>query len=327
MHSLFSIGRGSAKTLSRRFSAGMLLTSLAVCVGFPATTGGVAFGAPEPDSALAGMAIAPAVQIQRVSFSDCDAAGNREVRVVPGLVPADARDVIVQWYLDGEPVGPAGTPSPFFGSFPADGRSHLVEVRTLTPPGATGASEEVEVADCATVVGDVRTVEPARVLDTRSNGRTADGVAEGVGRLGAASSIEVDIGGRAGSPGNTSAAVINLTAINPSTKGFATAYPCTDQVPNASTINYSQGVNIANSTTVKLSDSGALCVYTSAESDFAIDLVGFVPAESEFETVNPTRLLDTRPNGETIDGQARGPRVERETVREIDVGQPWPDTS
>ncbi len=255
MHSLLSVGRRVSKDALRRFSAGMMLTSLAVCVGFPATTGGVAFGAPEPDSALAGMANAPAVQIQRVSFSDCDAEGNREVRVAPRLVPADARDVIVQWYLDGEPVGPTRTPSPFFGSLPSDGRSHLVEVRTLTPAGATGASEEVTVAVCATAVGDVRTVEPARMLDTRSNGRTIDGVAEGVGRLGAASSIEVDIGGRAGSPGNTSAAVINLTAINPSTKGFATAYPCTDQVPNASTINYSQGVNIANSTTVKLSDA------------------------------------------------------------------------
>jgi hypothetical protein len=65
-------------------------------------------------------------------------------------------------------------------------------------------------------------------------------------------------------------------------------------------------VNIANATTVALNANGEVCVYSNVTAHYALDVLAYVPAGSDVVTVEPARLLDTRPNAFTIDGQFAG---------------------
>ena len=58
--------------------------------------------------------------------------------------------------------------------------------------------------------------------------------------------------------------------------GFFTVTGCVTPTPNASSLNYTTGVNGANELVVELSPTGKLCVYTSAATDVIIDVVGSV---------------------------------------------------
>ena len=130
-------------------------------------------------------------------------------------------------------------------------------------------------------------------------------------------------GSRGPIPPDAVSVVVNLTAVNPSSKGFATLYPCTGSIPNASTINFESGSNIANSVVVKLSEAGKICLYTSQEADYVIDVAGFARSGSHVRTLVPGRVLDTRPNGVTIDGKfQRGGLRPAGTRLEIEIADP-----
>ncbi len=193
------------------------------------------------------------------------------------------------------------------GQCGADSFTYRASDGSLTSDPAT-VSITIE---CATVEPPVRpqslaTVNPVRLLETRGVGSTIDGVSQGTGRLGAGQVVEVPIAGRGGVPDGAEAALLNMTVINPGAKGYATLFPCTAEPPNASTLNFLPGVTIANSTTVKLSATGSVCVFTIREADFALDIVGYVPAGSDVGAVTPVRLLETRGVGSTIDGVSQG---------------------
>jgi hypothetical protein len=107
---------------------------------------------------------------------------------------------------------------------------------------------------------------------------------------------EVQITGRAGVPGNATAAVLNLTALDAAAAGFVTAYACGTTMPDVSNLNYIAGPSaIANSATVPIGAGGKICLYTSAATNLIVDINGWYPANSGFTTTPPTRLHDTRP--------------------------------
>ena len=139
-------------------------------------------------------------------------------------------------------------------------------------------------------------------MDTRPNGETVDGEFE-AGKVQAGTFTKVQIAGRGNVPADAVGVELNITSIQNEGRGFATLYPCTTTPPTASTLNYTPGVNIANATTVALNSSGEVCVFTSTTSHYALDVVAFIPAGSDVGTVVPARLLDTRPDGETVDGE------------------------
>ncbi len=153
---------------------------------------------------------------------------------------------------------------------------------------------------------DVVTVEPGRLLDTRPTGSTVDGQFLGAGKLQAGKFTKVKIAGRGGVAADAVGVEVNITAIQNEGRGFATLYPCTAAVPTASTLNYTPGVNIANATTVALNANGEVCLFTNVTSHYALDVLAYVPAGSAVATVEPGRLLDTRPTGSTVDGQFLG---------------------
>ena len=68
--------------------------------------------------------------------------------------------------------------------------------------------------------------------------------------------LQVQVTGVAGVPGMADAVVLNMTAVNARTAGFATVYPCGEPRPNASNLNFAAGQTIANLVIAKPADSG-----------------------------------------------------------------------
>lgn len=123
---------------------------------------------------------------------------------------------------------------------------------------------------------------PDRLLDTRTgNGRVVDDVVEIEIHLPADGGVD-DLGGIAG----------NLTIVDASSSGFATAFPCAGGQPDTSNINYRSGQTIANAVLLAPDSDGMLCVYNSGDAHVVFDLLastgtGFTPSA-------PRRLTDTR---------------------------------
>ncbi len=149
-------------------------------------------------------------------------------------------------------------------------------------------------------------VAPARLADTRLNGETIDGLVQRIDRLAAGQTLEVDIAGRGGVPDGVPAAVINITSAQPLAAGFFTVFPCDQDRPTTSVLNYVPGQNLANEIIAPLSDAGLVCVFASASSHLIVDVVGYVPTNSPYRATSPSRMLDTREGSETVDGDFSG---------------------
>jgi alpha-tubulin suppressor-like RCC1 family protein len=168
------------------------------------------------------------------------------------------------------------------------------------------------------VLSKVSTVEPARLFDTRASGATIDGQRQREGAIGGGTTVEVQITGRPGVPAGADTAVLNITAANPTAKGFATVYPC-GTLPGSSSLNFDARVNKANAVVSKLTSSGSVCVFVEQTTEIILDVTGY-SASSTLSSVNPGRLFDTRPTGQTVDGiGAGGGVVEAETFVKIPV--------
>lgn len=194
---------------------------------------------------------------------------------------------------------------------PMPGRAALAfalaaaSVFTAVGPAAAAPTSSANATSAALETALVP-LEPFRLADTRLAGDTVDGLFEADGRLDPGQEYEVDIAGRGGVPADASGAVVNVTAISPQGKGFLTVHPCESPRPLASSLNYTTGVSLGNEVVTKLSASGTVCVYTSAGTHLAIDVVGSVPAAAGIVPLDPARLLDTRAEAVTIDGQFAG---------------------
>ena len=139
---------------------------------------------------------------------------------------------------------------------------------------------------------------PARILDTRPTGATADGELDGVGQITAGDTLRLDTAGRVGIPDDARAVVLNITAANPAAKGYVTAYPCNQSRPNASNLNYDTGDVIPNLVIAQPDPDGDICLYSAATTHLVADVAGYFPAGSDYTPItNPARILDTRPAG------------------------------
>ena len=150
---------------------------------------------------------------------------------------------------------------------------------------------------------------PTRVCDTRAGNPSAltGGSAQcngsgGGERLGAGSTITVQIAGVDGVPANASAAVLNVTVVDPTAAGYLTVFPQGATQPTASNVNYVGGEVTANRVTVPLSSGpspGEISIYSSSSADVVVDVSGSYTSAggtgSQFTTeVSPVRVCDTR---------------------------------
>ena len=111
--------------------------------------------------------------------------------------------------------------------------------------------------------------------------------------------------GRGGVAADAEAVIVNVAAVNPAAAGFLTVFPCDPAVPNASSLNVTTGVNRANELIASPSADGEICVFSSIETDIIVDVVGYFEAGSSFNALAPSRFLDTRPAGDTVDDVAQ----------------------
>jgi glucose/arabinose dehydrogenase len=107
--------------------------------------------------------------------------------------------------------------------------------------------------------------------------------------------LQVQATGVAGVPANAAAVVLNVTALNAGTAGFATVYPCGQPLPEASNLNFVPGRAVPNLVIAKPGTGGKICIYSDTRIDVLADVAGYFPAGSGFTPItNPTRILDTR---------------------------------
>lgn len=149
-------------------------------------------------------------------------------------------------------------------------------------------------------------VQPARLVDTRPTGVTVDGTHEQGGVLSPGVATYFQISGRGGLPNPVGAAVLNVTAVNPSGTGYVTVYPCGGSAPTASNLNLTAGLNVANLVVTKLDGGGGICVVASVTTHLLVDVMGYMPTSMHYDAITPIRIADTRPSGVTIDGDDQG---------------------
>ena len=164
------------------------------------------------------------------------------------------------------------TPNLVVASVGSDGRIELFASNTVHLvvdimgwyPGSTG----------------VRSVEPARLLETRSGLPTIDGQYAGTGLVAGGTSVRVPVIGRAGVPsGGVGAVVLNVTAVNPSGPGFVTAFASGAPRPTASNLNLAPGVVTPNLVMSAIGQDGRVELFTSVTTDLVVDVAGWYPID------------------------------------------------
>jgi 5'-nucleotidase len=171
---------------------------------------------------------------------------------------------------------------------------------------ASGQQPAAEAAAVTSLNPSLSTVVSDRFADTRAGATTVDGDFAGDGRIAAGGQYEVTIAGRGDVPAFAVGAIVEVTMVGPSGPGFATVHPCAPAPPNASALNYTTGVDVANEIFAALSASGSLCVYTFAESDLLIDVVGYVLPDDSVKLMTPARIAESRLGTPTVDGLFEG---------------------
>ena len=121
-------------------------------------------------------------------------------------------------------------------------------------------------------------IAPIRVLDTRSSTKVVDStlrlVVEGVITIAYGTSQQVV-------PMEASAVAINVTVTSTRKNagyGFVTIFPCVsnrDTVPDASSLNFEDGIDIANALNVATSSNGSICFYVHGSADLLVDVTGY----------------------------------------------------
>jgi hypothetical protein len=160
---------------------------------------------------------------------------------------------------------------------------------------------------------------PCRVVDTREPGQggilTSD-----VARL-------VTVQGVCGVPAGASAAVLNITAVQPTNQGRLTAYPAGISVPLVSSLNFPAGTfTLANGAIVPLAattpDLSIMpFVVGSGQVHMVIDVTGYFITPSAttlpYHSLTPCRIVDTRLPGQVV-GEY-GPVLQSGTERTFPV--------
>ena len=147
----------------------------------------------------------------------------------------------------------------------------------------------------------VVTVWPSRVADTRVGFVAADGLFVGTGPVVGGSTLTVPVAGRAGVPDDAVAVMLNVTIAGASADGYATVFGG-GVLPPTSSVNYRPGSVVANEVMVQLSAAGEVSVYVHSTAHVILDVVGFVPAGSDYEVLTPSRVADTRVGFVAADG-------------------------
>ena len=137
-------------------------------------------------------------------------------------------------------------------------------------------------------------IAPARLLETRPTSDTIDCEADRIGIRGARSETALHVIGRAGVPADAAAVALNVTVTEAQDSGFIEVYPCGTGRPDGSNVNYVEGSTVATAVIAKVGATGDVCLYTYGRVQLVVDLGGWFPASSDYQSLSPQRILDTR---------------------------------
>ena len=137
---------------------------------------------------------------------------------------------------------------------------------------------------------------PARILDSRT------GIGGINSKVGPGQTITFHVSGQGQVPGSgVEAAILNVTATNPSAASYLTVFPAGATRPTASNLNFTPGQSVPNRVAVALGAGGQVSVYNPAGSvDVVADVNGWFTdttaggSGASLTPVAPARLLDTR---------------------------------
>ena len=149
---------------------------------------------------------------------------------------------------------------------------------------------------------------PARLLDTRPGGQTVDGNGSGAGAPDGPATVTVPLSSRGGVPASgVTAVAVNVTAVGADGTGYVTAFAGGTARPATSTLNLVDSAPAVNLAIVPVGPAGTLQLYVDRPVvHLVVDVVGWFGPGDAVTSLNPARLMDTRANGSTTDGQFRG---------------------
>ncbi|TPW13696.1 MAG: hypothetical protein FD127_1860 [Acidimicrobiaceae bacterium] len=152
---------------------------------------------------------------------------------------------------------------------------------TRLPPTLTSPEQPIRLPG-------LRALTPVRLLDTRQ----PLGIPT-ARRIGAGETFELAIAQAAES---TTAVALNVTVTDPAGEGYLTVFPCDQNRPKASNLNFVLGETVPNLVNVKLSITRTVCLYAQTATHLIVDLAGTFEADggAGAHPVTPERLLDTR---------------------------------
>lgn len=148
-------------------------------------------------------------------------------------------------------------------------------------------------ADGAVAAGRYRSVDPARLVDTR-----VDGTGPAAG-----GTLTVAVAGRGGVPASgVSAVVVTVTAPAAARAGYWTVWPTGVARPLASTLVAATDAVVANTAIVPVGADGSISLYAQSGGDVVVDVVGWFTDGTVAEGTDgrfvalatPDRVADTR---------------------------------
>jgi hypothetical protein len=151
----------------------------------------------------------------------------------------------------------------------------LARVGVVVALAVTGLGVRSAFAASPSAASSVVTVDPARILDTRS------GLGVGnAGPLDGGSTVSVQVTGVGGVPADATGVVVTLTATEATASSFVAAWPSGQPQPSTSVLNFTAGEDIANTVTMAIGAGGKIDLFNSAGSvQLLADVTGYlVPA-------------------------------------------------
>ena len=190
-------------------------------------------------------------------------------------------------------VWPCGQPKPLASSLNV-GAGRTAANLVVSAVGTSGSICFASNVDTQIVVdaqgwfgGDstYRPLNPTRLTDTRA------GETDTVGNVSPSFALVVPTRGVAS---DATAVMLNIAVTNPGSAGWLVAWPCDEDRPIASNINFVTGQTAANAVLAKIDSAGDVCVASNAAIDVVVDITGTFGPESPYHPMTPTRVLDTR---------------------------------
>lgn len=149
---------------------------------------------------------------------------------------------------------------------------------------------------------------PARICDTRPNnpsGLSGTALSQCEGTAPASQgTLTVAVAGLGGLPqSGVAAAVLNVTAVDPTTGGYLTVYPADTTQPLASNVNYRPAQAVPNRVVVRLDTQGKVTIFASSGApQILVDVAGYYTDGSNpsatgstfTPALSPLRICDTR---------------------------------